>query len=144
MNISKISSSEFYDQITHIAPQLEEMATDLYALESMITLARDADDLRLYHIHCRRLEASIYTLHEKIGSWQQLARQRAEEASFQNDRFLTQAIFLTQDYIRKVLSAEEKIMRLQQMISDQKRFFELTTTAALAHCAARRRDQITA
>ena len=56
------SFDEFYDHVTHTGSQLEEIAGDLYDLESMISLARDVEDLRLYQAHCRVVQEIIQQL----------------------------------------------------------------------------------
>jgi hypothetical protein len=124
----------FYNHVTQTAAELEEIAGDLYSLESLISLARDTLDLKLYQAHCRRLEATIYTLHEKIGSWQHSARN--SRARFPNDQYNTQAmqldeaLMLVDGYITNVCHYEEKIMRLQKMILDQKSTFVVTQQIA--------------
>ncbi len=136
---------EFYDHVTQTGSQLEEIGGDLYALESMISLARDIEDLTLYQTHCYRLEATIYTLHEKIGSWQHSAKQRltnTQRAEYnQLARELTQALSLVNDYIFQICSYEEKIMQLQQLINTQRAAFVATeksihTKSAIAEKAA--------
>lgn len=116
--------SEFYDHVTHTAAQLEEISGDLYALESMISIARDMEDLKLYQTHCHRLEATIYTLHEKIGSWQNGVKHRRTQ--LHGKRQLTQldkTLTLVNDYIAKVCKQEEKVMQIQQMLHDRKAEF---------------------
>ena len=119
--------NEFYDHVTQTAAQLEEINGDLYALESMISCANDIEDLNLFQAHCRRLEATIYTLHEKIGSWQHSAKNRRSQLrDNQHKQQLNQldkTLMLVDDYIVKVRRQEEKIMQLQQMMLDQKAAF---------------------
>jgi hypothetical protein len=71
--------NEFYYHVTQTEAELEEIGGDLYALESMISCANDIEDLNWLQTHCRRLEATIYTLHEKIGSWQHSAKNRRSQ-----------------------------------------------------------------
>lgn len=124
----------FYAHVTQTAAELEEIAGDLYSLESLISLARDTLDLKLYQAHCRRLEATIYTLHEKIGSWQHSARN--SRARFPNNEYNTQALqldealMLVDGYIVNVCHYEEKIMRLQKLLLDQKATFAITQQMA--------------
>lgn len=119
--------NEFYYHVTQTAAQLEEIGGDLYALESMISCANDIEDLNLLQTHCRRLEATIYTLHEKIGSWQHGAKSR--RAQLQRNQYkrqlnqLDKTLMLVDDYIVEVNKQEEKIMQLQQMMLDQKTAF---------------------
>ncbi len=126
--------NEFYDHVTQTAAQLEEISGDLYALESMISCANDIEDLNLFQAHCRRLEATIYTLHEKIGSWQHSAKNRRSQLqSSPYKRQLNQldkTLVLVGDYIVKVNKQEEKIMHLQQMMLDQKAAFIAVQHAA--------------
>ena len=119
----------FYDHVTQTAAQLEEIGADLYALESFISLAQDNSDLKLYQSHCQRLEATIYTLHEKIGSWQHQARHNRSHLltqEYNTQAFqLDEALMLVDGYLLNVCQYEEKIMRLHQMILDQKAGFAL-------------------
>ena len=119
--------NDFYNHVTQTEAELEEISGDLYALESMISCANDVEDLNLFQAHCRRLEATIYTLHEKIGSWQHGAKSRRSQLGDNQDkRQLTQldkTLLLVDDYIMKVSKQEETIMRLQQMMHDQKAAF---------------------
>jgi hypothetical protein len=118
--------NEFYDHVTHTAAQLEEINGDLYALESMISIARDIEDIKLYQTHCRRLEATIYTLHEKIGSWQRGVKQRRTQLQKTNKRHTNRwdkTLTLVENYITVICKQEEKIMQLQQMMQDRKANF---------------------
>ncbi len=119
--------NEFYVHVTQTAAELEEINGDLYALESMISCANDIEDLNLFQAHCHRLEATIYTLHEKIGSWQHSAKnRRAQLRDNQHKQQLNQldkTLMLVDDYIVKVSKQEEIIMKLQQMMLDQKAAF---------------------
>ncbi len=119
--------NEFYVHVTQTAAELEEINGDLYALESMISCANDIEDLNLFQAHCRRLEATIYTLHEKIGSWQHSAKNRRSQLrDNQHKQQLNQldkTLMLVDDYIVKVSKQEEIIMKLQQMMLDQKAAF---------------------
>jgi hypothetical protein len=119
--------NEFYDHVTQTAAQLEEINGDLYALESMISCANDIEDLNLFQAHCRRLEATIYTLHEKIGSWQHSAKTRRSQLQRNQSKHqlnqLDKTLMLVDDYIVEVSKQEEKIMQLQQMMLDQKAVF---------------------
>ncbi len=118
--------SEFYDHVTQTAAQLEEINGDLYALESMISIAHDVEDLKLYQAHCRRLEATIYTLHEKIGSWQRGAKNRRTQLRGVHKRQANQldkTLTRVDNYIIEVCKQEEKIMQLQQMMHDRKANF---------------------
>lgn len=120
--------NEFYDHVTQTAAQLEEINGDLYALESMISIAHDVEDLNLYHTHCRRLEATIYTLHEKIGSWQRGAKNRRTQLQGTHKRQANQldkTLALVDRYILEIGRQEEKIMHLQQMMQDRKADFVL-------------------
>ena len=121
--------NEFYDHVTQTAAQLEEINGDLYALESMISIARDTEDLKLYQAHCRRLEATIYTLHEKIGSWQRGAKNRRTQLQGKYKRQanqLEETLMLVDNYILEICRQEEKIMQLQQMMHDRKAEFTPT------------------
>jgi hypothetical protein len=119
--------NDFYNHVTQTEAELEEISGDLYALESMISCANDVEDLNLFQTHCRRLEATIYTLHEKIGSWQFSAKSRLTQ--LQDNRYkrqlnqLDKTLTLVNDYIVTVCKQEEKIMQLQQMMLDQKAAF---------------------
>lgn len=121
---------EFDHHLTQTEAQLEEISGDLYALESMISLAHDVEDLKLYQTHCSRLEATIYTLHEKIGVWQQGVKNRGTR--FSKSEYNPQTLQLDNALMRidgciiNVCYYEEKIMRLQKMVLDQKSTFVLT------------------
>lgn len=115
--------NDFYDHVAQTAAQLEEISGDLYALESMVFCANDVEDLNLFQAHCRRLEATIYTLHEKIGSWQYRAKSRRTQLQDGQLNQLDKTLKLVDDYIATVCRQEEKIMQLQQMVLDQKAMF---------------------
>ncbi|MCD6045552.1 MAG: hypothetical protein K0R48_715 [Gammaproteobacteria bacterium] len=124
------SLNEFYDHVTQTAAELEEIRGDLYALESMISIAHDIEDLKLYQIHCRRLEATIYTLHEKIGSWQRGAKSRRERLHGNGYKRqatqLDKTLSLVEGYIIEVCKQEEQIMQLQQLMHDRESNFIAT------------------